>query len=557
MASVPSAGLKAVVIGAGPAGALASMYLAKRGYQVDVFEKRPAWPQARSPSLQPLMGESGSPDAQASSRSVRTYPMVINMRGVLGLQEVGAQDLPMLQTPMKGVTDNGGVISWEAQKAAPQPQAPMPAKPMSDDENSGHSGFTAAASPSGSSGSSSSSSAESGNLAGAAGEEERGRADPYVTYIVDRIALGQQLVGAAGSLYGDRICFHLGQQLLSVDFDRQSATFGPAQLRSSTAAGSKEEAGGSTAAQTVHYDLLVGADGANSRTRALLQAYDSSLTVETTYESCSKYKTFSGLQVHPDDPPYLPGFHQHKPSEYIYFNRSTVPDLPGGFTFLIVPDGTMSGIVSRVPDWQDPALAETLMEAFPSIPKPWIQHAVGQMEGQETSAFGRNIRCSKLHGKRVVLLGDAGHAVTSMLWQGCNMALDSVRVFNQVLDDTGDNLDLAPALYTKRRLADVHALQHLEFMEIVSKRMACKPVPIYKTAFSLLVLRISSVVRMVMSKLLPSMYPSSSYYDMLKDGSIPYTRVRNAVVSQAVAGMAAMICFVSVMAAAVRFAFVA
>lgn len=94
-------------------------------------------------------------------------------------------------------------------------------------------------------------------------------------------------------------------------------------------------------------------------------------------------------------------------------------------------------------------------------------------------------------------------------------------------------------------------------LQIVSKRMACKPVPIYKTAFSLLVLRISSVVRMVMSKLLPSMYPSSSYYDMLKDGSIPYTRVRNAVVSQAVAGMAAMICFVSVMAAAVRFAFVA
>lgn len=38
--------------------------------------------------------------------------------------------------------------------------------------------------------------------------------------------------------------------------------------------------------------------------------------------------------------------------------------------------------------------------------------------------------------------------------------------FCQVLDDTGDNLDLAPALYTKRRLADVHAMQKLEFMEV-------------------------------------------------------------------------------------------
>lgn len=36
----------------------------------------------------------------------------------------------------------------------------------------------------------------------------------------------------------------------------------------------------------------------------------------------------------------------------------------------------------------------------------------------------------------------------------------------QVLDETGDDLDLAPALYTKRRLADVHALQNLEYMEV-------------------------------------------------------------------------------------------
>ena len=33
-------GQKAVVIGAGPAGTCAAMYLARRGYQVDVYERR-------------------------------------------------------------------------------------------------------------------------------------------------------------------------------------------------------------------------------------------------------------------------------------------------------------------------------------------------------------------------------------------------------------------------------------------------------------------------------------------------------------------------------------
>lgn len=35
-----------------------------------------------------------------------------------------------------------------------------------------------------------------------------------------------------------------------------------------------------------------------------------------------------------------------------------------------------------------------------------------------------------------------------------------------MLDETDDNLDIAPALYTERRLGDVHALQNLEYMEV-------------------------------------------------------------------------------------------
>ena len=38
----------------------------------------------------------------------------------------------------------------------------------------------------------------------------------------------------------------------------------------------------------------------------------------------------------------------------------------------------------------------------------------------------------KLHGPRVILIGDAGHSVTSTLGQGCNAALESCTVFDEV-----------------------------------------------------------------------------------------------------------------------------
>lgn len=42
-------------------------------------------------------------------------------------------------------------------------------------------------------------------------------------------------------------------------------------------------------------------------------------------------------------PPLLPGFHLHKPSEYIYFHRTSgMPAL----VFFIVADGTVSAMVS-------------------------------------------------------------------------------------------------------------------------------------------------------------------------------------------------------------------
>ena len=71
----PSRG-NAIVVGAGPAGALTAMSLARAGFQVDVFERR--GPSSRLPS-QGLVN--------TGVASSRTYNIVLNQRGVAALRE--------------------------------------------------------------------------------------------------------------------------------------------------------------------------------------------------------------------------------------------------------------------------------------------------------------------------------------------------------------------------------------------------------------------------------------------------------------------------------------
>jgi 2-polyprenyl-6-methoxyphenol hydroxylase-like FAD-dependent oxidoreductase len=75
---------------------------------------------------------------------------------------------------------------------------------------------------------------------------------------------------------------------------------------------------------------------------------------------------------------------------------------------------------------------------------------------------GKRVKCSRLDGPRVLLLGDAAHAVTPVFGQGANSALESCKVLGQVLQQAGGNLDEVPARFNEARLADMHALNELD-----------------------------------------------------------------------------------------------
>lgn len=72
------------------------------------------------------------------------------------------------------------------------------------------------------------------------------------------------------------------------------------------------------------------------------------------------------------------------------------------------------------------------------------------------------VRCDRFHeGDDILLLGDAVHAVSPSIGQGCNSALEDVFILNQLLDQYQDNWAQVLPIFSETRIPDVHALQEL------------------------------------------------------------------------------------------------
>ncbi|WP_062264397.1 FAD-dependent oxidoreductase [Endozoicomonas arenosclerae] len=72
------------------------------------------------------------------------------------------------------------------------------------------------------------------------------------------------------------------------------------------------------------------------------------------------------------------------------------------------------------------------------------------------------VRCDTMHvGGNILLLGDAVHAVSASIGQGCNSALQDVMVFSQLLEEHQENWDTALPEFTEKQLPNAHALREL------------------------------------------------------------------------------------------------
>ena len=308
------------------------------------------------------------------------------------------------------------------------------------------------------------------------------------------ITLLQQLTKNCNN---SRVNLHFGHACTEVDFAAKSVTFQPtAQTDELTDAN-----------VTVNYDRLIGADGARSVVRSQF------LNTEM-FEFEQKYipNVYKSLVL----PNAAQSSDVHLESGKVHSWRTK-----DGIVVLLLyqADGSMSGAIyfpqqnTRIVDLATPsAVLQFFHEHFPEI---------GQLMPQsEAEAFLKRslssvltIRCNRYHyGDRVLILGDAAHATSPSLGQGCNAALEDAAIFDNLLDEFADDWASAIAQFTVRRKADAHALVELSDNSI----------PFSSKLF------IEFMIRARLAKMLHQFFPnrfSPSLFELITESSIPYCEI--------------------------------
>ncbi len=291
-----------------------------------------------------------------------------------------------------------------------------------------------------------------------------------------------------------RLNFHFQHSCTQVDLSTKQASF---SCSDSTGTESK-----------VAYDLIVGADGARSVVRKSF--LDTKLfEIEQKYIDNDYKSIFLPSGVNQEFNIALEKDHVHT----WRLDDGTVVILLHQF------DGQMSGVI-HFPRVNNQIIklkseAEVLQFFKQNFPK------VGQLMSKSVAAaflaqpFATTltIRCNRYHyDDSALLIGDAAHAVSPALGQGCNSALEDVVIFNQLLDEYADDLTLALEQFTVRRLADAHAVVEL----------SNNTLPFAKSLF------VEFIIRQRLAGILHRFFPKRflpPLFEALYESSISYSEV--------------------------------
>lgn len=207
---------------------------------------------------------------------------------------------------------------------------------------------------------------------------------------------------------------------------------------------------------TVNYDRLIGADGARSCVRAALVAEHGlncqQIYVRDAYKSIFLARTnpHQGVELAPDfihacniggDARILlapqPGDQMH--GAFI-FNAENSP-----FDGLKTKADVLDYFATHLPTFR-PLLSEAEAEAL-------LQRPTARLT---------TVTCDRFHhGDRILILGDAAHAVSPSIGQGCNSALQDVAWLNQLLDHYQNDWSQVLPQFSQQRVIEAHALRDL------------------------------------------------------------------------------------------------
>jgi kynurenine 3-monooxygenase len=421
---------RVVIVGAGPSGVLLAHYLLRRDehYDVELYERR------SDPQTVPFS-------------SARTFPLVLNQRGMTALSKV------------EGILEAVKAVSLESTGSL-------------NHRKDGKTQFLP-------------------------------RQKPIL--ILDRRRLVVTLLkmltqqynsdrALRGSPWEHRLKIHFDHQCKQVDFEAKTVTF-------------ENTAVNSTGEVSVGYDLLIGADGAQSRVREQFL-----LTNQFELEKKDVPSAYKPIFLPAESATSLK-------AGYIHTWRGS-----DGISAILVHDidGLMSGTVN-FPRENNPIVNfstkeqvwQFFGERFPKIAELLPESEVEAFLNRPISTI-LTIRCNHYHhGDSVLLIGDAAHATSPSLGQGCNAAFEDVDFFDKLLDENSNNIAEALKQFTLRRKPDAHALVELSD---------------YAFPLSGKLLFLEFFIKLRTAQFMHQLFPryfSPSLLQLLSETSIPYSEILN------------------------------
>ena len=299
----------------------------------------------------------------------------------------------------------------------------------------------------------------------------------------------------------DRFEIHFAHKYVGTDLQQRRATF--KQIDSETV-----NPGRSTANHfpTVDYDLLIGADGVHSKVRSTLSKVGIEFEKEQTYLN---YKSlfFHNLSQSTKDALELGRVYGWRSPDGITLLASKQKDATVGCS-LFAPSDNQS-----LDSLQSP---QTVIDYFQDN----FEEIASSISPAEASSFLQQdlakiwtVKCDRYHYQSsALIIGDAAHAISPSIGQGCNSALEDVMVVDSLLNEFNDNWEKALPEYSQIRVADAHAVREL----------ADHALPLSKLMF------IFFLMKLTIDRTLHRFFPQTfalPFFDLIPHTTISYSEI--------------------------------
>jgi len=270
--------------------------------------------------------------------------------------------------------------------------------------------------------------------------------DGEAIYSVSRGGLNALLMDLAER--EDKVNIHFNKKCVDVNLKEASSTFEDAITKEIT---------------TIEADHVVGADGIYSAVRTQMQRQD-----RFNYEQRYIEHGYKELVI----PANVDGTHQLEMNALHIWPRGTymliaLPNLDGSFTCtLFFP---FKGKYSFESLKDDASILSFFKEVFPDAVS-LMPTLLQDFKENPTSSLGI-IRCFPWTVEdKVMLIGDASHATVPFYGQGMNSGFEDCSVFNELMEEHGDDWDACFKAYEIARKDNGDAIQDLSLHNFIVMR---------------------------------------------------------------------------------------